>query len=73
MNKDIIEKYYKEIVSKFKFKGKREKEFLRELHKHILEYENQDNLTYDDLVENFGTPDEVYDSYLDSLDANYLN
>jgi len=72
MNKDIISKYYKNIVSKFRFKGKKEKEFLLELNKHILEYESQNNLTYEDLVESFGTPDEVYNSYIESLDENYL-
>lgn len=72
MSKDIISKYYKNIVSKFKFKGKKEKEFLLELNKHIHEYESQNDLTYENLVENFGTPDEVYNSYIEALDENYL-
>lgn len=72
MNKDVLSKYYKNIVSKFKFKGKKEKEFLLELNKHIHEYESQNNLTYEDLVESFGTPDEVYNSYIEALDENYL-
>lgn len=72
MNEDIISQYYKNIVSKFKFKGKKEKEFLFELNKHIHEYESQNDLTYEDLVESFGTPDEVYNSYIEALDENYL-
>lgn len=72
MSEDIISKYYKNIVSKFKFKGKKEKEFLLELNKHIHEYESQNDLTYENLVENFGTPDEVYNSYIEALDENYL-
>jgi len=72
MNEDTISKYYKNIVSKFKFKGKKEKEFLFELNRHIHEYESQNDLTYEDLVESFGTPDEVYNSYIESLDENYL-
>lgn len=69
--KDDQIKYYKNIVSQFQFKGKKEKFFLHELKKHINEIQ-EDDLTYDKLVENFGTPNEVYNSYIESLDEVYL-
>lgn len=67
--KDDQIKYYKNIVSQFQFKGK--KILLYELKKHINENQ-EDDLTYDKLIENFGTPNEVYNSYIESLDEVYL-
>lgn len=72
MNENILDVYYKNIVRKFQFKGKKEKRFLLDLKKQISEYKTQNNLTYENLVESFGTPDDVYNAYIDSLDEKYI-
>ena len=65
--------YIKNIKKIFPIHSKKEKEYLKKLERHISEYiDDYPNPTYDELVEKFGTPKEVFMGYIDSQEEGYL-
>lgn len=58
------ELYYEELKRLVPLKDKQIKEFLKEIYSEIKEYEQSSNdVTYDMIVEKFGTPEEIITSY----------
>lgn len=55
----------------FRFYQK-EKPFLKRLKTNIIENIDLDNVTYDDLCNEFGYPSDIIVSYFEEQDANYL-
>ncbi len=62
-------KYYNDIVRIFPIHSKKEKLYLQNLKEEINEYEN---VAYDDLVNEFGSPIDVVKAYYDTIDSQYL-
>ena len=56
----------------FPFLSKNEKKFLKRLKMNIIENIDSDNITYDDLCNEFGYPSDIIVSYFEEQDANYL-
>lgn len=68
-----MKKYLKDCRRLFPMYGKCEREYLERLKCHIQEYQSEHvHCTYDDLVEQFGTPAEVAAEYYDTVDNDYL-
>lgn len=68
-----IDKYISDIKSLMPFNSKKEKEYLKQFKKDILQYkENNDNITYDDLTEQFGYPKDIVYGYLDMQNNDYI-
>lgn len=66
-------KYYRDIKKIFPIHGKREKQFLNSLKEQIVEYENENNnCTFKDLENVFGSPIEIVVSYYQSINNDYL-
>lgn len=56
--------YYEKLNKLVPLKDKRIKEFLKYIYSEIKEYEqSSNNITYDMIVEEFGTPEEMITSY----------
>lgn len=60
--KNDVKKYIKQIKKEFPYINKSEKIFLKQLRKHILsnEYEND----YKQLIESYGSPNDIVYSYI---------
>lgn len=68
-----IDKYISDIKSLMPFNSKKEKEYLKQFKKDILQYkENNDNITYDDLTEQFGYPKDIVYGYFDMQNNDYI-
>lgn len=68
-----MEKYLKNCKRLFPVYGKHERQYLKRLKSHIQEYQSEnENCTYDDLAEQFGSPTEIVSSYYRSTDNNDL-
>lgn len=69
----ICEKYLKEISKRQEVKGKKGKKFIKDLSNDIEEYllENP-QATYNEVVENFGTPQKIIDEFLLNQDSEDL-
>lgn len=67
-----INKYIKDCKLFFPFLSKNEKKFLKRLKMNIIENIDSDNITYDDLCNEFGYPSDIIISYFEDQDANYL-
>lgn len=70
MNKDS-KKYYKDIKLIFPVRGVMEKELLSSIHGKIDSLE-ESNLSYDELCEQIGTPQEIAAEYFASASPDYL-
>ena len=71
MNRNV-NKYIKDCKHFFPFLSKNEKIFLKRLKTNIIENIDSDNITYDDLCNEFGYPSDIIISYFEDQDANYL-
>ena len=60
-------KYYKDVKKLFPINGKQEKIYLTHLKQQIDEY---GDVSYNDLEEIFGNPNQIYASYIESLDED---
>lgn len=68
-----MKKYLKNCKCLFPVYGRHERQYIKHLECHIQEYLlEHDNCTYDDLVEQFGSPTEIVGSYYRSTDNNSL-
>ena len=68
MNKEI-KKYIKYVKKIIPFYSKDKKEFLKLLTQKIIEFSNtQPNCTYQNIIDEFGSPNEVAGSYIESLE-----
>ncbi len=67
-----VNKYIKDCKHFFPFLSKNEKTFLKRLKTNIIENIDLDNVTYDDLCNEFGYPSDIIVSYFEEQDANYL-
>lgn len=65
--------YYKKIKKLITFSSKDKDEFLSIIEKRLIDYcSDVDDISYDKLVVEFGTPNEVACSYVESLDTDQL-
>ena len=72
MSKDIKKymKYVKKIIS---IHSKDKKEFIQLLTQKIIEFSNEhDSCSYQDIVDEFGSPNEVAGSYIETLDSDEI-
>lgn len=60
-------KYYKDVKKLFPINGKPEKIYLKHLKQQIDEY---GDVSYNDLENAFGNPNQIYVSYIETLDEN---
>lgn len=66
-------KYYNDVKKMFYLHGKKEKQFLLDFKEQLTEYENDHpHVDYQTLEEVFGTPIDVFISYCDSVDSQYM-
>ena len=73
MNNSAADKYVKQVKSIISFNSKDKKAFIAMLKKQVIEYcSNNDTCTYEDIVEEFGTPSETAGEYIQSLDSDDL-
>ena len=70
-NRDV-NRYIKDCKHFFPFLSKNEKKYLKRLKTNIIENIDSDNITYDDLCNEFGYPSDIIISYFEDQDANYL-
>ena len=69
MDRKMLKLYYRQIRNNLYCSKKRKKRLLDELKTNIEEsLEEKPNLTYGELLEIYGTPKEIADSYIESLD-----
>lgn len=72
MNKDIA-RYLKKCKKVFPFFKKSEKFFYEKFKESVnLQFEENNNITYQELVEKFGTPKEIMISYIHHCDDDYI-
>ena len=67
-----VNKYIKDCKHFFPFLSKNEKIFLKRLKTNIIENIDSDNITYDDLCNEFGYPSDIIISYFISRSFYYL-
>ena len=73
MNNEI-KKYLKEVEKHIPFSSKQKRDFIQLLTNNISELtERYKVITYEDIVENFGNPEEVAHQFISSLDTITLN
>ena len=66
-------KYFKDIKKLFPVNGKREKMFLNDFKAQIDTYEQENNsATYNDYVEDLGSPVDIVISYYQTIDSPYI-
>ncbi len=69
MDRKMLKLYYRQIRNNLYCSKKRKKRLLDELKTNVEEsLEENPNLTYGELLEIYGTPNEIADSYIESLD-----
>lgn len=71
MSKTIKRKYIKEIKKNLVYIGRKEKEYLKTLENEIDQFKEIET-TYEDIIERFGTPKEIADSYMMEYDEGIL-
>ena len=72
MNNDV-KKYLKDCKKVFPFFSKKETIFFARLKTGVLQkYEDDPEITYNELINSFGNPKEILISYLDTCDEGYL-
>ena len=73
MNKNSIKKYKKQIKALLPFYSKKERRFMRELNDSFNHYiEKNPKSTMLEIQEQFGTPQEIVQEYIDSFDVDIL-
>lgn len=66
-------KYYRDICLIFPSNGKRKKDYLKHLKKLIEEYDSEnENIEYEDLVKEYGSPKEVVSEYYKNSSTDEL-
>lgn len=68
MNKDV-KKYFKECKFLFSVYGKKEKAYLNKVKENVI---SDDTITYDELIERFGTPKDIVIDYYEQQDTYEL-
>ena len=73
LNNNIQKSYIKNIKKQLKISSKYKRTLLNDLEINIDSYISEHpNTTYKDLVENFGTPEDVSESFYESLSSNEI-
>ena len=68
-----IKKYIKDCKHMFPFYGKKERTFFQHLNEGIMTYcDSQNNVDYNDIIKEFGTPKAIMESYINSCDNEYI-
>ena len=71
--KDITQKYLKSVKKLFPIYGKKERQYIKNLQTPLQEYaEEKEDLSYEELTEEFGTPPHVISEYFSEVDDEYL-
>ena len=71
--KDITQKYLKSVKKLFPIYGKMERQYIKNLQTPLQEYaEEKEDLSYEELTEEFGTPYHVISEYFSEVDEEYL-
>ena len=69
----MIRKYIRRCKQLFPIYGKYERQFLKRLQQQANEFiEQNPNLTYEELVTQFGSPKDIAVGYYDTIDDDYL-
>ena len=69
----MIRKYLRNCKRLFPVYGKRERQFIKKLRDRIQEHiDSSPNLTYEELVEQFGSPKDIVIEYYNTVDDDYL-
>lgn len=69
----MIRKYIRRCKQLFPVYGKYERQFLKRLQQEVNEHITQNpNLTYEELVNQFGSPKDIVVGYYDTIDDAYL-
>lgn len=64
-----VNHYMKQVKRCFPIHGRKEKRYVEELKKHVLEYEDEyPSLSYKDLEEEFGKPSSIVSEYFSHVD-----
>ncbi|MBE5062746.1 hypothetical protein INF30_05670 [Lachnospiraceae bacterium DSM 108991] len=70
MQSDCVKEYYRILKAIFPLKSYYEAKFLKEYKNSLIEFSNHKNhCTFDDLVAEFGSPQEVLLEYMDAQDS----
>lgn len=73
MDRHFVEEYYHQITKLFQTNHITDKEYLNQIKMRIEEFsESQENLTIEILEEEFGTAQEIFNSYFEHLDNQYI-
>ena len=68
-----IKKYIKYVKKIIPIHSKDKKEFIQLLTQKIIEFSNEhDSCSYQDIVDEFGSPNEVAGSYIETLDSDEI-
>ena len=71
--RDITQKYLKSVKKLFPIYGKKERQYIKNLQMPLQEYaEEKEDLSYEELTEEFGTPSHVISEYFSEVDDEYL-
>lgn len=71
--KDITQEYLKSLKKLFPIYGKKERQYIKNLQTPLQEYaEEKEDLSYEELTEEFGTPSHVISEYFSEVDDEYL-
>ena len=71
--KDITQKYLKSVKKLFPIYGKKERQYIKNLQTPLQEYaEEKEDVSYENLTEEFGTPSHVISEYFSEVDDEYL-
>lgn len=62
-------RYYRDVKRLFPIYAKKERLYLKQLKEQINEY---DEVSYDELVNNFGNPIDIVKSYYETINGQYL-
>ena len=69
----MIKKYLRNCKRLFPVYGKRERQFIKRLRDRIQEHiDSSPNLTYEELLEQFGSPKDIVIEYYNTVDDDYL-
>lgn len=72
MNKEV-ERYIKYVKKLIPIRSKDKKEFIKLLTEQINEFANEkEHCTYQDIVDEFGTPNEVAGSYIENVNSKII-
>ena len=69
----MVRRYIRRCKELFPVYGKYERQFLKRLKNEVTEYITQSpNLTYEELIAQFGSPKDIVMGYYDTVDDDYL-